>query len=118
MIIEKTRNQLGEPQVKIVKQVLNQYPISFVLETNSPYSLKFEMIYKKIEQAGFTEKWRRDSWRSGRKLRKEPVFEELTNIGHKRILMTLIGIGCLGFFASIMVFVFEIMVYKIAKFRN
>lgn len=115
IIIESTRNVNGKAQVKVVKETLFPSRLSIFLETNSPYSEKFEFILQQASEVGIVDKWEKEDLLFFRKPKVDVSSQEIAPIKEELLLLLLFGISILGFSLSVIAFLFEILFYKIVN---
>lgn len=113
IFIQSTRNVYGKPQVKVVKEALYPTQNSFFLETNSPYSRKFEYILLQATDFGIIDKWRKEDLDFFGKPNTDFSTHNIASIHERILLFLLIGIIVLGFSLSVLTFVLEILVFKL-----
>ena len=115
LIIEKTRDKCGKAVMKIVKQRLWSFPISFFLEPGSPYIDRFDDLIMKMEESGLVVGWNKKTLEySGSKLHdiNSCNTERTDTINIFLILCWILFSGCLVSFLS---FVWEIVKARCVK---
>lgn len=116
IMIENTRNKNDEREVKIVKEPLFHTLIGINMETNSPYSRRFKYILQKATEAGLVVKWEKDDVCFFKNKEIANSSEKIVPIKERKLLLLLFGVSALGFSLSFVVFVLEIIVFKMINF--
>ena len=107
--VEKSKDKLGRPAMKIMKENLAETLVSIPLEPNSPYTKRFDGILIKLDEAGLILKWR-EYHRSKKKIIENPVGNSPDSQDLRRRLHNIIIVG---YVLSTISFIGELLVSKL-----
>lgn len=111
VLIEKYKDEDGQPVMKIIKEIFSESMFAIVLEPNSPYVKGFDKVIIRLQEAGMIEKWR-EYPQSTSKPEEEIEDDSEIEIELMNPLERLLYIVNVGLMISMMAFIAELIVAK------
>lgn len=113
LVKEQFLTKDGTPRLHIVKECLNSYLLSYIIQKHSPYRYYFNHVLVRLSEAGFMQKWNDDvlkaleieKWNVSRK-RSEFNWRKLNNKDLQIAYMVLV----IGYFLCFICFLREILI--------